>query len=78
LLEAHFDELDSTATDFCADCGRDDDLVDYKLADRWATTCRDCRAKRLASQRRDPAAEALIATIPNDLSVPNFLRRGAA
>jgi hypothetical protein len=48
LLEAHFDELDSAAVDHCTVCGRDDDLVDYRGADGWVTTCRDCRANRAA------------------------------
>src|SRR5262249_22739880 len=73
-LNVHFDKLDSTAADCCALCGRQDDLVDYKVADRWVTTCRDCRAKRDSANLPSGAAE-LIASIPDDLSIPEFLRR---
>jgi hypothetical protein len=38
LIE-HFDKLDSAAANSCAVCGREDDLVDHKVADRWLTTC---------------------------------------
>jgi hypothetical protein len=46
------DQLDRVALDFCAACGRADDLVDHKMtADRWVTICRDCLAKRLIGIR---------------------------
>jgi hypothetical protein len=74
-LEAHFDALDRAAveSDFCNVCGRKDDLSDYRTATGWATTCRECRAKRAAEVA--PAVKALIATIPDDLSIPKFLQR---
>jgi hypothetical protein len=72
-LEQHFDALDSAAIDYCAVCGRDDDLVDYRTAEGWATACRDCRAASAAKE--NPAVKALIATIPGDLTIPAFLVR---
>jgi hypothetical protein len=84
LLEAHFDKLDSTAVDHCTVCGRDDDLVDHKIADCWITTCRDCRAKSAAAlapprdQKFQADLDAYRAQIADDLSVPPFLKRGMA
>jgi hypothetical protein len=73
-LKAHFEKINSTAVDHCTVCSRDDDLVDYKIDDRWQTTCRDCRDKNqgdnvtlVSGKRRDQ--------IPADLSIPDFLRR---
>jgi hypothetical protein len=76
-LEQHFDALDKAAveSDFCDVCGRDDDLTDYRTAKAWATTCRDCRAKQAGEVA--PAVKALVATISDDLSIPQFLRRTA-
>jgi hypothetical protein len=75
-LEQHFDRLDRTAIDYCSICGRDDDLVDYKISDQWTTTCRDCRAKsENPAPLASPAVKALTNTIPADLSIPDFLRR---
>jgi hypothetical protein len=76
-LEAHFDALDSAAvkSDFCNVCGREDDLSDYRAAAGWATTCHGCRAA--SATKENPAVKALIATIPDDLSIPAFLRRSA-
>jgi hypothetical protein len=57
LLEEHFTRLDGCATDHCADCGRDDDLVDHPLGDdRSVTLCRDCRFSRLQQLKRQHAA----------------------
>jgi hypothetical protein len=94
LLEEHFDKLDSTAIDYCARCGRDDDLVDYKVdGDRWTTTCCECRTRFSAGQQRVKSgvpdgtpgsawtAEELArledyrGQVPDDLSIPKFLRR---
>ena len=74
-LEAHFDALDRAAveSDFCNVCGREDDLSDYRTAVGWATTCHGCRAASAAKE--NPAVKALIATIPDDLSIPKFLQR---
>ena len=72
-LEAHFDKLDAAAValDFCAGCRRTDDLVDYKMtADRWVTICRDCL---VADRRALPPTPSHL--IPDDLSIPQFLRR---
>jgi hypothetical protein len=65
LLEAHFAELDR-AMNHCADCGREDDLVDRKLV----TLCRPCRDARLT-------APVVIHShvVPADLSIPVFLDR---
>jgi hypothetical protein len=47
-LKAHFDKLAppaAVAPDFCAVCGREDDLADRKLpGNRWQTICHDCLA----------------------------------
>lgn len=70
-LEAYFDKLDSTGIDYCSVCGREDDLVDYKVGDQWVTTCR---------AHRRPAAATIADGVPSvpiadDLSIPEFLRR---
>ena len=74
-LEAHFDALDRAAveSDFCNVCGREDDLVDYRTARGWATTCHGCRAASAAKENL--VVKALITTIPADLSIPKFLLR---
>jgi hypothetical protein len=76
-LEQHFDALDKAAvdSDFCNVCGREDDLADYRTAKGWATTCHGCRAA--SATKENPAVKALIATIPDDLSIPKFLQRAA-
>jgi hypothetical protein len=41
-LDTYFDKLDADAVtnDFCAACGRKDDLADRQMPDgRWKTTC---------------------------------------
>jgi hypothetical protein len=84
-LEAHFDKLDSAATadDFCTVCRREDDLVDRMVMaadgypprghDQWETICRDCLAKR--STASPPMPTPAQCRIPDDLSIPQFLRR---
>ena len=76
-LEQYFDALDRAAvdSDFCNVCGREDDLSDHRTATGWATTCHDCRAASAAKE--NPAVQALIDTIPDDLTTPAFLRRTA-
>ena len=74
-LEQHFYRLDKAAvdSDFCNVCGREDDLVDYRTARGWATTCHGCRAASAAKENL--VVKALITTIPADLSIPKFLLR---
>jgi hypothetical protein len=76
-LEAHFDKLDSlaVAVDFCAACGRDDDLIDLKEATGGRVTmCSTCRDNALLSHRYRPTLAVTGAT--DDLeSIPAFLRR---
>jgi hypothetical protein len=69
-LDAYFYGLDTP--DFCATCGRDSDLVDYKIADgRWRTVCCECR-----DNLRDPhPAAAPIPIVGDGLDIPEFLRR---
>jgi hypothetical protein len=70
-LEAYFGKMDSDAVNVCGACGRDDDLVDVKVAvDRWQAVCRGCRDKAL---RHD---QAMAVVKPADLdTIPDFLRR---
>ena len=78
-LEAHFDKLDSTAIDYCSVCGRDDDLVDYKVGDRWVTTCREHRAPTTAAAAHGVPSDwrpcSPSSPIDDDLPIPEFLRR---
>jgi hypothetical protein len=87
-LDEHFDKLDAeaAANDFCAVCGRFDDLVDRRMMaadgypprgpDRWETICQDCLAKRSADRRAwPPMPTPAQYAIPDDLSIPQFLRR---
>jgi hypothetical protein len=77
-LKEHFDRLDAVAVanDFCAVCGRLDDLVDRKL-----TICRACLDKRDApipavmplGARWEPCSPQR--PIMDDLSIPDFLMR---
>jgi hypothetical protein len=78
LLEQHFATLDAMATDHCVPCGTGEDLVDHKpnptRPERTVTLCRTCRDKgRNVSTRPDPGM-----MIPDDLTVPAFLRRVSA
>jgi hypothetical protein len=80
-LEVHFDKLDSTAANHCAVCHRQDDLVDYKAADgRWMTTCREHRATPAATNTSTVPSDwrpcSPATPIDEDLSIPEFLRRG--
>jgi hypothetical protein len=75
LLEQHFAKLDAMATDHCAACGTDEDLIDHKpdpnRPERTVTLCRTCRDKGreyVATARPD-------LVIPADLSIPAFLCR---
>jgi hypothetical protein len=65
-LEAHFDKLDAeaVANDFCAACGRTDNL--------GVTYCHDCRDDRASKPVPVLRPEH---RIPGDLSIPAFLRR---
>jgi hypothetical protein len=80
LLEQHFATLDAMATDHCATCGTGEDLVDHKpkptRPERTVTLCRACRdiGRNLAAAAR----RGLGMMIPDDLSVPAFLRRVSA
>jgi hypothetical protein len=85
-LAAHFDKLDAeaVANDLCTACRREDDLVDRRVMgangypprglERWETICRECLAEHSADRRasRPTSAQYLI---PDDLSIPQFLRR---
>jgi len=80
-LEAHFDKLDSTAIDYCSVCGRDDDLVDYRVGDQWVTTCREHRASPAAAPTANGVSSDWKPCVPSspiadDLTIPEFLRRG--
>lgn len=55
--------------DICASCGQDYDLVDFFNA----TLCSGC--KDLREQEHNQRSAELIALIPQDLSIPDFMRR---
>jgi hypothetical protein len=65
----------------CAACSREDDLVDHKVTrDGWITFCRSCRTKYLLGRQverleRQAQYAELMAQIPDDLSIPDFLLR---
>jgi hypothetical protein len=55
--------------DICASCGQDYDLVDFFNA----TLCSGC--KGLKEQEHNRRSAELITLIPQDLSIPDFMRR---
>jgi hypothetical protein len=77
LLEDYFADLDRVVIDDCAACGREDDLTDIPMAGRWLVLCRGCRTRARDAQAEQQTLPAL-PSIPDDLSIPDFLRRGAA
>jgi hypothetical protein len=52
--------------DWCAICGRLDDLKDIRVGDDWKVVCYGCHSKK-----PEPAPS----NIPDDLSIPGYLRR---
>ncbi len=68
-LEEHFDKIDAeaVANDFCATCGRTDNL--------GVTLCHDCRDERLSPVGKPRPILRPEYRIPDDLSIPPFLRR---
>jgi hypothetical protein len=81
-LEAYFDKLDAEAVtnDFCAVCGRLDDLVDHKVGGQWVTTCRAHRQPAAAIDTGGVPSDwkpcAHPTPIDDDLEIPAFLQRG--
>jgi hypothetical protein len=78
-LEEHLNRLNAGATDRCTVCGVNHDLVDHApdrtRPERTITLCRGCRDKRIVAPAIGPRARELIASIPDDLSIPAFLKR---
>jgi hypothetical protein len=85
LEEEHFASKlpkpsNNVAFDYCAACGREDDLVDQKVTlDGWITLCCGCRDKWLlgryiAGLELQAQYAEMLAQIPDDLSIPDFLR----
>jgi hypothetical protein len=75
LLEQNFAQLDAKGTDICATCGVGEDLVDHRpdphRPEHTVTLCRGCRDKG-----RDHIAKPQPGlVIPDDLSIPPFLKR---
>jgi hypothetical protein len=72
-------KLDSAANS-CAVCGRDDDLVDREVDGRWVTTCREhARPAQLEEEAGVPSDWtpcSPASPIADDLTIPEFLRRG--
>jgi hypothetical protein len=78
-LREYFDKLDSETVEHCGVCGRGDDLVDRKIADRWVTTCREhippVNVAQIDGVPSDWKPCAPYSPIEDDLSIPAFLLR---